>query len=308
MKHNKIKEAVPVLAYQWKLFFLICFTMTTPSLSANEIDRQIYMAWRDVASKSYLVPSQEEMDIVSNQFHKLLTLRPEDPVDEKIVGKFNQLNFKLETLYYKGKRLFIIYEDKPQFHGRGFFILRPEGESVMLQAPHAYADLHTGSLGIKLMLESNYSVLAVNTVSRKYIIPELGIKADMAHIDNSYFISVSDAFTRIHTDAYVLQLHGFNAAKRDITKDVSVIISAGVKSPPLKIKSEADCLKQLSNYQIRTYPDEIDVLGGTKNRIGRYLSHMNFTGFRHIELSLPLRKKMLKSQKVRDKFLSCFSS
>lgn len=282
--------------------------LSAPILNAAQGSDWVHEKWQGVASKHYQPPLLSEVDKAADLFYRLFTLKADARVEAEIMTAFARLNLQLESVHHNAERLFLVYEKGRPLQGAGFYIIRPSGSPVMLQAPHAYSDLHSGHLALQWMLESDYSALAVNTVSRHYLIPDLHRKADMAHLHNTYFISISSAFARLYPDADVLQLHGFNAAKRPVTENVNLILSSGTRFYSTELKQQANCLKQLSVPGVHTYPDEINVLGGTTNSIGRYLRRMNFSGFRHIEMSLPLRRKLIKNREMRDLLHTCFSS
>jgi hypothetical protein len=279
----------------------------------NQPETSLYRTWRSYRSESYVHPSASELKDASGFFSSLFeVVFKADNNTQKLTKQINQINlnshFTVVEKDFLNETLFIVSEHKAHRSGSGFYVFRKNGNGVMLQAPHAFKDLNSGSLAIKLMQEGNYSGLALNTVPRKYKTISKEVDADVAHLSSSFFMAASIEFSRHFPQGQIIQLHGYNSDRREETKNTSMIISPGSKSLMSPIIRQQSCLMQNLTPKVLVYPKDINLLGGTTNTIGQALRNFGYTGFRHFEMSLPLRKRMLKSRKSRDIFSQCIDS
>ena len=280
---------------------LLATLMLVSTAHASDSARLLHKDWKKLQSEHYLQPTAEELKIAQDLFGKLFN----GVIDESLQKQFNAIGFKLTHKKYAEESFFIVEEINQPLRGNGMYIIRSKFNHKMLQAPHAYKDLHTGKLALKLLIDGGYGSLAINTVPRRYAYKGLEVTADMAHLENTFFISFSHAFVKARPDGHIIQLHGFNSAKRLQTQDISLIISNGVKTTSRHLMRQVTCLRQSVTKQVRAYPAEINTLGGTTNSIGKHLRKMGSSNFSHVEMNLDLRKQLLASKKLRDAFSNC---
>lgn len=203
------------------------------------------------------------------------------------------------------QRYWALVEAPESRRGAGAYIVRvgarPAQEpSVLLQAPHAYYDLGTGVLALRLFFADNRRVvgLFVNTLHRYW--DESGdyqrrerSPADVCHRTDHVFQHATASAMRASIRLVVIQLHGFADGERR----PDAIISSGDTSQSAPVVARlADSLKPLVGKVLR-FPEETDELGGTTNAQGRLLSTSRRAHFVHLELSSRVRRALRKSPK-----------
>jgi len=159
------------------------------------------------------------------------------------------------------------------------------------------------------MKELKFKAMAINTVNRRYS-SATGEKmsADMAHMYQSLFVAFSQAFVKVIEAGEIIQLHGFNADKRSQTRKVDIILSDGTKNyTNHKLIKQQSCIESKLKLNVKVYPQDINLLGGTKNSIGRSIRDAGYNQFEHIEMSLPARKLLNRSAKKRKVFIRCLT-
>lgn len=269
------------------------------SSEKNTVIKQITSLWKEKRANTYQSLTINEMQRAEDVFKKLLR----NDISSEVRAQLSALNLSL--LQTKG--LLIISEINKPYLGLGMFVINPYSQSEdMLQAPHAYHDFKTGKISIKLFVENKLKALAINTVKRFYFSKNGSkISADMANLKTSLFVAFSRAYVSEYMRGRIIQLHGFNANKRSSTRAVDFILSSGTKAYSQKLIMQKNCIRHNVSTQSYIYPLDIRVLGGTKNSIGNSVREMGFSGFEHIEVSLPLRKKLNRSIKSRYQLSRC---
>jgi hypothetical protein len=271
----------------------------------------LYQLWRTYRAEQYIQPSSLNIENAALLFSNLLNAMTHNNVKklkELIEHVDPKAQFDIFDKTILDESFIVVAEKKRVKSGGGFYVFRRDGNGMMLQAPHAFKDLHSGSLAIKLMQEGNYSGLAINTVPRRYEHSEEKINADLAHINSSYFLTASLAFARFFPDGQIIQLHGYNSSRRDVTRNTNMIISAGTKRLVSQIIRHQSCLIKTLTNAVFVFPKDINVLGGTTNTIGKALRKIGYSGFRHIEMNLSLRKEILTSQIKREFLTECLTN
>ena len=267
--------------------------------------QSIKSLWQQKRAKRYNAYSSKQLQLAESVFEQLLLNR----LTEKILKQLRSLNLSLT----KVDNYFLISEALPPYAGQGLYVIRVKGGGdILLQAPHSFHDLKTGNIAIKMMRENSIRALAINTVSRRYTTSE-GRKynADMAHLAESLFVAISRAFANVYSDGKIVQLHGFNAAKRAQKRQreprLEIIISNGTRAVSQRLILQKACLDKVFSIHSHVYPLDINELGGTTNSIGRAVRQMGFSYFEHIEMSLPVRQKLNRSEEMRRGLFECIS-
>lgn len=197
--------------------------------------------------------------------------------------------------------IIILKEQTPCF-GSGFFVYNKQVQNnIFIQAPHAYSDLYTGSIVAKLVKINAVKLAAWNTAKRK--------QADLAHIKNSYLMAATKTYLQYKPKSLIIQLHGFDNAKRRTTigKKANIILSDGTQKPSTVIFKLQMCLRKQVSKTTYIYPLDIQELGATTNTIGQWINTHYPDTFVHIELSRPLRKKLLSHNELANKFSECIN-
>jgi len=264
-------------------------------------ENHIKSMWQEKKSDTYSAYSTDELHLVEGIFIKIL----HNDITDSIKQQMLKMNLHITQT---GKYL-IISEANPPYTGQGMYIINIESSSkILLQAPHAFHDLKSGSIAIKLFLENNISALAINSLNRYYTsIKGEKKSADMAHLSNSLYMAFSRAYIKVFNKSRTIQLHGFNADKYPATKPLNFILSNGTRAFDQSLINQRDCLENKLKLKSHVYALNINILGGTKNSIGHVLRHSSYTGFEHIEMSLPVRKRLNRSSVTRQQFMSCIS-
>lgn len=188
-------------------------------------------------------------------------------------------------------------------HGRGLFAARGEGGTpLMIQAPHQYYDLRTGTIARMLFLESNAVAAAWNTTHRYH-----DDDTDLLHIPDSYLHALSRAFIDVHPGGRILQVHGFSSSNRESRagRSARAILSDGSRYPPAALSRLADCLSHRLGIRALLYPRDVRELGATTNTLGADLRRRGFDGFVHLELDADLRKQLVADTDTRRRLMQC---
>ncbi len=236
----------------------------------------------------YEAPPQKEVDQAQQLFYSLFTL----PNVETDATAWDSLGFEIQKI----GNLILIQEKQTAQTGKGVYVfntLKPS--SLVIEAPHRPSDKHTSSIAAHLMEEGLFLAGAWNTVHRK--------KADLAKEDLSYFNAFTSAFGQAFPDGTILQLHGFDEEIHDLEADI--ILSATISNPPPLFYDYKTCLQKLPAV-VLSYPESVNVLGGTKNINAKKFREVAKKGlFLHIEMGLPFRERLLNDQVLRHNFMDC---
>ncbi len=209
----------------------------------------------------------------------------------------------------KQQRVYL--HEKPENRsGKGLFAINPAMnlKPWLLQAPHDRSDKYTGKIVEQIFSEGHFKSAMWNTVHRKTVIENgFETKADMAHLHDTYWQAVTESFAQTYNTGRVIQLHGFKQSKRKTAsaRNSDVIISAGHRYPPRWVLATANCLKESFPATVSLYPYDVKELGATTNVQGQLLRDLGFNGFLHIELSQPIRQKLLQKQSLRLALIKC---
>ncbi len=275
------------------------YAVSKVDVENSKLIKSIQSQWKEKRAKLYEPISIYKMQKMDKVFQKLLR----DETGDAVQAGLSELNLML----LKTPEFLFISEKKSPFSGQGFFVINRHAVNMnLLQAPHAFHDRKTGNISIKLFVENKLKALAINTANRNSD-SQAGnkISADMAHLQNSLFVAFSQAFVNEFSHGRIVQLHGFNANKRKATQGFDFILSQGANSYAQRLIHQKECLRHRLSEQSYVYPLDTRVLGGTKNRIGNLVRSLGFTGFEHIEISLPKREQLNRSSKARNQFSRC---
>lgn len=205
-----------------------------------------------------------------------------------------------------------IAEAAADCRGRGVYVIRQGGDDtipVAITAPHRGADIGTGPIAQALLREHRFAAGAWNSAPRN---PGTSCAAggDVAHAERHYFTAFAEAFARRHPEGRVVQLHGFDADRRDGTDaaGADVILSDGTRKPGSRLLDLADCLNHaLPGRTIRVFGIDAAELGAETNAQGKALRAAGFSGFTHIEMSKAMRMALVADPQVRAKLAGCLA-
>ncbi len=198
---------------------------------------------------------------------------------------------------YNGQSFAAICEQEHELRGRGFYVIRFNSNSnLVLQAPHRFYDMGSGTIVSALFQENDCQAAAWNTVHRKQF--------DLAHRRDSFLNAFTRAILKFNDESIVVQIHGFeNDKQKGPARSAQLIVSNATEYPG-RIAREAS-IRFKENFgrdNVRLYPLEVRQLGGTKNEQARVVYEIGSVGFLHLELNKNFREQLQISPALRAKF------
>lgn len=266
--------------------------------------------WRESRGGQYVPPSVMALKDVGQLAQTFLLQGQHDPA---LAQQAADAGWKLETLCSAGRVYRVLREAADQRQGRGLYLVmadQPEiaVQNIMLQVPHRFSDRYTGTLAARWLTVESPKILALATVPRAQKVDGRIIDADLAHLERSVMRHLSAIFLEGLPDLYVVQLHGFDAAKRKTQAGIQadVILSAGHDRGSPRLDRLSACLGGAQLGRVKRYPAEVRELGGTTNTIGQLVHAFDSQGFVHAELSASLRTRLREEAKAMSRFAACF--
>jgi len=187
--------------------------------------------------------------------------------------------------------------------GGGDLVYRYNAKACVISIPHRFFDTHTYKIG-QQVFNSHCQLMLSNTHHRHS--DSLDKQSmDYSKRRDTLHNSAILAFQALHKDAKIIQLHGFNQSKRrsDEGKQADFIISQGKKGNVIKQQLTL-CLSKISRNSY-FYPELIRELGGTKNIL--HTLEIKPFSFIHIEISKPMRERLIKEQHTMSQFSECIN-
>lgn len=254
--------------------------------------------WKDATrGGSYRPPSDDALREVDSLFVR--TLSQHEGQDE-LQQVWAAVGMELLSVEDKGGTLWVIREQSTRKTGRGMYAVRVgKAQPLAIQAPHSGADRYTGEIALRLLQEGEAKAGAWRTVPRS--------KADLAHLDGTYFQAFTRAFAQVFASGQILQLHGFEQEKRigRSVGEAEIILSDGTATPPARLTRIANCWKRELAVIVKRYPDEAKDLGATTNAQALLLHSLGHAGFLHVEMSEGLRAQLQQDPARRAAWLRC---
>lgn len=225
-----------------------------------------------------------------------------------LAGNDTQLPPGLVAVRQEGYR--VLGEKAGQCGGQGTYLLRePPALPLAIVAPHRGSDRHTGTIAASLFDESPAAAAAWNSAPRR---ANAGCPAgDPTRHPTHHLTAFSLAFAAAYPQGRVVQLHGFDGARRTsrAAQLADIILSQGTRTPAPSLYDLADCLsRRLHPWRVRVFPGDVDELGALENRQGQALAAAGFTGFAHIELSREVREALVADGAQRAVFGRCLAT
>lgn len=298
-------------SFEKNKFLSICLGLAMglmlSAATASAESSRLESLWSASRSDEYRAPTPEALAKTEQLFRRTLA----GEMGEALAADWAALGYKMEQVTQKNQFLTVVREQPDQRWGRGFYVFAalPTGHPV-LQAPHAFHDLHTGRLALRLFGQGRFAAGAWNTVRRSYENSDgEKVNADLAHLSESPFIAFSRAVAFARPASAILQLHGFSAEKRSTRtgRAAGAIISAGQPQPTPAAERTARCLDALFTEPVLLYPIQVGELGGTTNTIGQTLRALGSNAFVHIELARPLREQLHDNEALQQQFGDCLA-
>lgn len=204
---------------------------------------------------------------------------------------------------YRGERFLVLREAAGAARGFGAYLFR-EGAAaplIVLQAPHAYFDRHTGAIAISLFFDPAGGVapraLFVNTVHRYGRGPRAPEHPADPCDSVEHPLSVATA-ALARPGLKVVQLHGFS--RRD-AHPARVVISGAARPASPEVARIARRLRRVLP-DVALFPDDVDFLGAQRNAQASVLRGIPGTLFVHVELDQSLRARLRTEHPARRAF------
>lgn len=239
----------------------------------------------------------------------------------------NAAGFRIALWTVSGERYIALLEAEDKARGAGAYIFRigPKtgGPVLVLEAPHHYYDVGTGTLAAQLFFSPKRGArpraLFTNTIHRYQRAPgDKGKRkdnpADVAHNREHAFSVATQAFAIAAEQARVIQLHGFGQ-RLDGDGDgdgdpgpIAVVVSAGDSdgSSPWSgavasaiAKMLGDGMSGPRDLGVKRYPEDTQVLGATTNVQGQLLRRLGPDRFVHVEMSAEFRGRLARDAELR---------
>lgn len=216
--------------------------------------------------------------------------------------------FGLSRVDGAGGELWLLHELTGAERGAGVVLLRSgPARPVIVEAPHTFFDGNTLEIAWSAFEALGARALLVNTVhrfgrsgaSRPDDAPSA---ADVAHNGQSFFAAAHEAVARglsphRNGGGLAVQIHGF---RDEQAPGAEVIVSAAGTGARLD-GVLASLRSALLPEQVRHYPTEVRVLGGTTN-VQAVWSRSQGLPFVHLELSRTLRTRLAADELARRRF------
>lgn len=206
-----------------------------------------------------------------------------------LTDAWRQLGFDLDPVD-RSRGIWALRELPERREGRGFYLFRiGPAAPLAIQAPHGVEsdDMLTGDIALALFERHDARVGAWSTVPREEI--------DLAHTAESAFHELTRAFAdTFGPRALVVQIHGYRRDRRSSPegRESAAILSEGTREPGPALARAARCLGGALNEPVGTYP-RVPELGAVTNAQGRELRARGGPRFLHVELSYPLRRRLV---------------
>lgn len=320
----------PLLA---RIGMLVLLSMTDPGLAVtatnaaqSDTDRptrfsgdRLTESWRTLRVERPAPASGAEL-----QSGALLMARSLDrPWDEETERAWRARGFTTRAISLGGDPCHAVGESAEARRGRGYFIFCPtRSDAGLLLAPHAFADRLTGEIAAWLAVEGHFRGVAWNTAHRAawalddhegtpagvgHAAEASNGHADLAHVEESYFTALTRAAVVVGVSGPTVQIHGFAVHRRksEAGRRARAILSAGSRLPQDHVRATTSCLVEELGEGFMAYPEDVDELGGTRNRVGALLRSWGRQDFLHVELSHALRLRLVAQPEVRSTLLDC---
>lgn len=286
------------MRYGTALAVALLLVLGTPWEFVKAGSADLKALYKEAKTGEYVEPYEEELSQAEQVFQRTLN----ETWDTELRLAWSALGFEFFEHQERGETFGVLREKANLRLGRGFFVFRKSSASAkLLQIPHGYFDLYTGTLGVKLMQEGGFRAAAWNTVPRA--------ESDLAHTEASHFNALTRAFGVLSALGSTVQIHGFAQGKRTTLAghQADVIVSNGTTSADDSVQTLDDCLTRDTTYTVLSFPDEVQELGGTTNAQGKALRQLGNQSFLHVEMSYPFRQAASRSKSLLQALSRCLA-
>jgi len=245
-----------------------------------------------ITNTTYHQPSLATLTRAKELFRH--TLARDLPCAELKVG-WSELGLHLSEIQSGEESLLLLTEPAGMETGKGWYLFRQSGEPIALEAPHARNDVHTGLIAVRLFFAGKARVCACSTITRK--------RADMAHLEETFFQVLTQAFVQACPMGMIVQVHGFDTGNHGGVQ-TGIIASGGNRSPEAWLAAFVRQLRERTSLAVVAYPQETKQLGATRNAQSKAVRQSRCR-FLHLELSMDVRELLMRDEELQRAFLGC---
>lgn len=200
------------------------------------------------------------------------------------------------ALHRTGDQRIVVVWDRDN-RGAGWSMWRcGAADEVLVQAPHAFFDLQTGTIVRRAFLHGTARGATFNTVHRYRAHPDEVPEDELHPADStrqpaSMLHTVALAWMSHRPQLRAMQLHGFGAG----TAPTDAVLSTGsAEVPPRRAQ---DTLAEVLDVKAAAYGDDLKRLGARTNVLGRALARTPGR-FLHVELARDLRRRLASDREL----------
>jgi hypothetical protein len=249
---------------------------------------------RSIGKATFESPTKDDI----TRFETLLLETLHEPEHRsELATQWANAGWELVHWTVNDQSLLAICEQEHELRGRGLYVIRVNSESnLVLQAPHRFYDMGSGTIVSKLFQENDCRAAAWNTVHRKQV--------DLAHCPDSFLNAFTRAMLNYNAQSIVVQIHGFeNDNQKGRARSAKMIVSNATEYPGRTAREATIRFKEdFGGDNVRLYPLEVRQLGGTKNEQASAVYEMGSVGFLHLELNKKFREQLQNSEALRTAF------
>ncbi len=270
---------------------LLTAIMTSPCAMALDLQSSLLQA---ITNKLYQEPAAADLARGRSLFRQTLEGRQ---TATELAASWAALGFELREVEANSEHFWLVTQPPPRQSGQGWYLFRTKSYSnIAIEAPHARNDVNTGLIALRLFRAGNARVLAASTITRH--------RADMGHLDNTYFQALTLAFADESPQGLVAQVHGFETGNHQSSK-ADVVASAGTRSPQPWLSQFVQDLRQATGLLVLAFPRDTKVLGATLNAQGKALQASGHGRFLHLEMTASLRERFTHDDKLCRETANC---
>lgn len=228
-----------------------------------------------------------------------------------LAGRAAALGVAIERWNVAGRSYLVVRERERARHGAGTYAVRlpgagaggAAGGAILLEAPHSYFDVGTGTIAASLFFSPDAPValhgLFVNSLHRYQLRPGARSRrpdspADVCHNPEHVFQAATWAVLSAGGPLVLAQLHGFEsagAAARATGAGPEVIVSAGGEQSTPASTAVATELGSGLGVRVARFPEDTRQLGATTNVQGR-MARSAGIAFVHVEMAPAVRHRL----------------
>ncbi|VAW85697.1 hypothetical protein MNBD_GAMMA18-614 [hydrothermal vent metagenome] len=261
----------------------------------------LYQQWQQSRHQHFILPLHVDYLAAIEQFDRLFQSRELDDSQRRFWSRIGML------VQPWGDDYWLLTDDLARPSGHGFYLICKSCQGhLVLQAPHGDSDLNTAKIALELWALGGVAALAINTAPRR--LADSRENSDLAQLEGTLFNAFSEAVIRQKQFSTVVQLHGFSQNRRrsKAAATADIILSNGSRLGSSKVQGLQACLAPQFGV-VRSYPQQVRELGGTRNQQGILLRSQGFDGFVHLEMAYGLRQRLVASGRERERLHRCLS-